>query len=688
MKRLSSVLMGLCIVISLCGCGKGDLDLSIEEGRDSSAISEVLAEPGQSPEDKVCDAEENYEKTVIDNFYDYALGDWLSEVEIDPETMYSAYNEIYSDEVFENVKTIMAELQNNPPSEETGLGKLVVFYNQLNDSSLEGKTTERIYSMLNKVEAVNSIDKFIDLVTEPEFMIADSIFARDYYYYDSGYYVMIFNSLPYNNRFDISKEEEEFLAGEIVKQYLILGYSEEKATAKAANAIEFNKKLILFNNHSNDSMTYYSEGGYQDENHSIPLTEMMRKMGYSRLDHLNKESYPFVIYENTLRFYDEILVKDNLEEMKDFYEACLLRYLFSVGTKEMRESVWRINAGLNGYPLEELDNEVFIDNDEDFKENSLSLVVDSIDVGHIAGIYREKYYSEKISQEIEDMSKLFIDEYVEMVKELDWVSDRYREKLVIKLKTMSFLVGEYEGCSEYEDVVVGEDPLETILSFAKSNREYNKRYLSSDRGVCDNQMSLFAANGLYSSDSNTVFLPWGYVQFLIDNPDASFEEKFGFFGSLISHEIAHALSPYHVMYGVDGIYMDFITDEEYNRIFTAFQMTGAMVNGVKTENGNKYDSSRIANELFTDLLSMECSLRVLEEMDAIDYDSFFVYYAKALGYEMLPGYENTLLNNDGHVLGNERVNLIMFNFDKFYDTYEISEDNPWYIEKGRRFAGY
>ena len=372
---------------------------------------------------------------------------------------------------------------------------------------------------------------------------------------------------------------------------------------------------------------------------------------------------------------------------KDYMEVNLFYMLFDMGTMEMKEIDAKILSGLSGYPLDEVDEDILIGEDYNREEDAIMMIAD-MGEGRIAKLYRDKYVTDAVISEIEEMTSLVKDKLVEMVKEYTWLSDRGKEKLISKIKTATFFYGENSGCATYDDVVIGENSIQTILSFMASDRKQNKERLVAEGGMAKDSINLFETNAEYSCDSNSVLLTFGVIKWLMDNSNASFEEKLGMTGCTIAHELSHSVAPMYIDMGRDGIYLDFYSDEEYEVIWNSSDAAAAVIDGFETDYGNVINGYACSEEFFTDLLSIDCCMRILGERENADYDKFFVNYAKGYAMAISPTTEESILRKDTHIPGKPRVNLALYQFDELYETYCIAEDNKYYVKPEERVTGY
>ena len=110
----------------------------------------------------------------------------------------------------------------------------------------------------------------------------------------------------------------------------------------------------------------------------------------------------------------------------------------------------------------------------------------------------------------------------------------------------------------------------------------------------------------------------------------------------------------------------------------------AFFDGMEVEYGLTLDGDRVKAESFADLMAMECCLRILADKEDADYDLFFRSYARYTAVYYTEDGIKEIVKNDTHLPGKQRINYILGQFDKFYETYEIDENSPYFVPVEKR----
>ena len=94
--------------------------------------------------------------------------------------------------------------------------------------------------------------------------------------------------------------------------------------------------------------------------------------------------------------------------------------------------------------------------------------------------------------------------------------------------------------------------------------------------------------------------------------------------------------------------------------------------------GQDLDGLRLAGEACADLTGMQCILGIVAEKPGFDYDAFFRAYADMWCTKLKPEFM-TLYLEDVHPLKYLRINVVVQQFEEFYETYGIREGDNMYL---------
>ena len=84
-------------------------------------------------------------------------------------------------------------------------------------------------------------------------------------------------------------------------------------------------------------------------------------------------------------------------------------------------------------------------------------------------------------------------------------------------------------------------------------------------------------------------------------------------------------------------------------------------------------------EAIADLCGVKCMLAMARDIEDFDYDLFFRSYAANWRSLYTSNIQYFAVSQDSHPLNYLRVNVILQQFDEFYDTYDVTEGDGMYL---------
>jgi putative endopeptidase len=186
-------------------------------------------------------------------------------------------------------------------------------------------------------------------------------------------------------------------------------------------------------------------------------------------------------------------------------------------------------------------------------------------------------------------------------------------------------------------------------------------------------------------------IPAGMLQPPFFDMNRSHAWNYGGIGSAIGHEITHGFDDEGRMYDPEGNYTNWWSTEDertFNKMSTA---VFDLFDGV-TYMGGKVDGKLTLSENIADLGGVAIALTALKtelkgksETDInAAYRDFFTSYAVSWRNKDRPRKAKQALLLDVHSPAPLRVNLIVRNFQEFYDAFGIKEGDPGYVPVEKR----
>ena len=665
-KKCFVVLMCLTMVLSIIGCGKNTS--SSPSSTSSSSQASVSSQASQKKEEKE-------KKPSISDFYEYACGDWISNHSLTESEYNYATRDDHVDIVDERTEAIFVNNELLQFPEESGLNKLNVYFNQLNDAENASESLLEIRKMTDRIQAVNSIKALSDLMAEEDYSLFNNLVFFSYELNASGNYLPSMGIKNLMDLYGILKDEyyEAMLDG-YSKQLVVLGYSEEEAGKIASLAMDFYKELKIYETTAPiEGLLWYSDEKLAEIKCPIDLYSIMYNNGYCALTKINWEEPGMFIEPTYIDWLMQNITEENLEKIKAFYVICLLDSTFLYGTDDY----------LNAYDtiFSEL---IKVKKMPELLENRRAMAgVLNDESGILADYYAGKY----ITQAQIDETKAIIDElkaaYLEIIGNVEWLDASQKEILNIRLKKINFQLGKVDNFNLLEDFEIKENGFLTHLALRKSNRLFSQQIRKEGVRMLDiTGFPLFDENAFYERKENAVIV--GNAFFADEDwwNNSTYEEKIGYFGNTLSHEIGHFLDGSNFGLKANGVYQEIFdtASEDYMRSGNAVYF---FYNEKETDNG-LINGAMVYNESIADLLGMKASLLALSKHESVDYEKFFETFASFYAEISTPEYSKFSMEFDTHLPSKERVNYCLSHFDKFYETFDVSKKSPYFTDKEDR----
>lgn len=281
---------------------------------------------------------------------------------------------------------------------------------------------------------------------------------------------------------------------------------------------------------------------------------------------------------------------------------------------------------------------------------------------------------------------------------LGWMSPESRVKATDKIEAMRFQVGYPDDWdSELKHIRVKKDePLQCLFDLASSDtiemiHDLKEHACGKDVDVWEE--GAFEVNAYYYPEGNMMTIPAGILNPPFFDLHRSNAWNLGGIGAAIGHEITHGFDEDGRNYDAEGNYNPWLSAEDSHKFTRLAQTTvalyqkqhihGGVVNGRRTLSENLADLGglSIALEALRHLL---VGSKVEDQMKA--YREFFESYAVSWRTKQRPEKAKQALLLDRHAPAQLRVNLVVRQFQEFYDAYDIKEGSAGYVPVSERIV--
>jgi putative endopeptidase len=616
-----------------------------------------------------------------DDFYEAINKKWLNTSTIYPgDTMGGVFTEL-SLSNSEKLEKILDDLIGKQFAQGTKEQKIADFYTTALDTENRNKQgIEPVKKYLKAFEGAKTIDELvqadIDYLNDTgnstllSFMImSDAKNSNQYALYYTGLSVL----LDKNSYVTEDAKAKELYVTYLTKLLVLTGEEEHAAKVRAEKLYEMEKSLasVSLDPHEyGDVKKFYNPYTIEQLNNLFKEVNMKQALQKLKLDKVDK----VIITDVQLAQKSaEYMTKDNLELLKSYSKAVMLRDSSGMLSDDFRDAVDEFDAGMFGITGEKTDKDIAI------MTTSASMS------DYLGQMYAEKHFSREAKQDVEKMVEQFITVYKDRIKGLDWMSEATKAKAIKKLDKMNVKIGYPDKWNTTLDKVAIKtyDKGGSLFANISAIDSAGAREIIDKLGkpVDKNEwnLSVYTVNAFYNFSNNEIMFPAGILQAPFYDIKAKPEANFGAIGVVIAHEISHAFDNNGSAYDEHGNANNWWTEEDFKKFTALCQEVIAFYNGIEIVPGAMNNGQLTLSENVADLGGMAASLQVLSQMSNPDYKAYFESYANIWKTTMTKEFAAFLSMNDVHSSHKVRVNRTVVNFPEFYKTYGIEPNDGMYV---------
>ena len=205
--------------------------------------------------------------------------------------------------------------------------------------------------------------------------------------------------------------------------------------------------------------------------------------------------------------------------------------------------------------------------------------------------------------------------------------------------------------------------------------------------------AIFAVNAYYYQEANEIVIPYGILSFPFFDPKASAAWNYGALGCVLGHEITHAFDQEGKEYDPNGHQNPWWTPKD-NRAYNASAKELVALYSKQTIYGIPIQGKKTLSENIADLGGMAIALEALktylgktpltQKEREQAFREFFVSYATSWRVkERRQSLIQSILISR-HAPANLRVNLVVSQFQEWYDAFGITPEDSLYLPPEKR----
>ncbi|SCC06888.1 M13-type metalloendopeptidase [Weissella bombi] len=300
--------------------------------------------------------------------------------------------------------------------------------------------------------------------------------------------------------------------------------------------------------------------------------------------------------------------------------------------------------------------------------------------------YAHKEFSPEAKADVEAKVATMIDVYKNRLQNTTWLQPETRDQAVVKLNAIKPHIGYPEKLPDYyEDKVVddGATLLEAALKFGRQGvaRAWAKWHQAVDRDEW--HMPAHMVNAYYDPQQNQIVFPAAILQAPFYGLEQSDSANYGGIGAVIAHEISHAFDTNGASFDEHGSLNNWWTDEDFAAFKERTQKVIDQFDGLDSY-GAKVNGKLTVSENVADLGGLAAALAAAQREESFSAKEFFENWATIWRMKARPELMKFFAAVDVHAPNKARTNVIVSNFDEFYDTFDVKEGDGMYREPADR----
>lgn len=626
-------------------------------------------------------------ETAQSNFYQWVNRDWLNKTPIpDDKPRVDNFTQI-EDRVNTEIKDLLTDLQ-NAPSRNDEQEKLVRLYTSFLDmETRNGQGLAPIASDLSAIEKLKTHKNVARRFAEFQKLGISSPLVLE----PMGDFKNSKVNIAYVSQAGLGMERDYYNGTDphSVKQRdlykkLLLGLFElasiQNPAAKVDNVIALESQLagIQWSRVQNRDLgkiyNNYSLPKYYALTRNLYGKTMISTLGMPAMSNV------IVMQPSYIEAYAELFPKVSVQTWKEYLTARLLIRFAGLLTSDFKKALVDYEIALGLYTQEKPSWEQGID-------------YLTANAGHLLGrAYVERYFKEDTKAAVSKLVFSIRDEYEEVIRKAQWMTEPTRARALEKLDKMTFQIGSPDKWRDFSGLLIA---LGDLVGNAKSVSlfEHKRNMAKVGKPVDPNEWgnAPHEINAYYDPTKNKFVLLAGILHppfFDIKNEAAA---NYGGMGFVIGHEIGHGFDDQGSRFDGDGNMKDWWTEADSRAYGETKRKLIAQANAYEILPGTFLKGELEIGEIMGDLGGAQISLGAFRKvamesgvsMEKAE-EAYFRQLAETWRSKWREEFVQIVLQSDPHPPSEFRTNGIVRQFNEFYPLFKIKKGDKMYLPPEQR----
>ncbi len=457
-----------------------------------------------------------------------------------------------------------------------------------------------------------------------------------------------------------------------------LGYSSKEANAMYKRVIQFEGQLAEATYTSAEMMdpSYLQQINNEKSNKQLmkmmknfPLKRYVAAMGYGNAKKFLVENLAYIAK------VDKLYTKKNLENMKEYMLVHYVVGMTGMLDRKAYDLALEANQTISG-----------ADGNRPDEDYAYATVANALSIP-MQKVYLQQNNAAEKKERITKLCNEIIAEYREMLKETDWLSAQTKEKAIEKLDAITLNVIGPDKWEDYSDLKLkGKSYFEDTMILTQYYTKKDQKLTNKTVDKTAWKLNTLETNAYYNFLDNSVNILLGILGGDVYNDGMTDEEMYAGIGMIIGHELSHAFDPTGAQFDAQGNMVNWWTAEDYAQFEARKGKVIQYFDQIVSFNGTNANGTSVQGEAIADITSMDCMLRLAKQKKNFDYEKFFKHYAVLWKECYTQQYGYYCLTQDSHPLSYLRANVVVQQFEEFYQTFDVKPGDNMYLSPENRLT--